>query len=148
MGKKKPASRPLRVVLDTNVLVSALLFARGELIWLREAWQTGALTPLASQATIDELVRVLSYPKFGLDQQDIEELLGLYVPYAEPVLIESATQALVPRCKDPDDQKFLDLAYSANAAAVVTGDRALLQLANEAPFPILTPAEFRKALPQ
>ena len=144
MGKKRPAPRPLRVVLDTNVLVSALLFRGGELTWLRQAWQAGTLFPLASQETVGELVRVLGYPKFGLEREDIAEVLALYVPFAAPVLIDPKVDASMPKCRDPHDQKFLDLAHRAKADALVTGDRALLELSGKTPFPILTPAELRE----
>src|SRR5262249_48764253 len=55
-------TRKWRVVLDTNVVVSALLFTRGATVRLREAWQAGEVLPLASRATAAELVRVLAYP--------------------------------------------------------------------------------------
>lgn len=146
MGKKDSAPKPPRVVLDTNVLVSALLFRRGELAWLRERWQIAMVAPLASQESVDELVRVLGYPKFRLQREDIEQLLGLYLPYAELVLTDPGGHPSAPRCRDPDDQKFLELAFRARADALVTGDRALLDLAGATPFPILTPAAFRKQL--
>jgi predicted nucleic acid-binding protein len=52
-------SGPIRAVLDTNVLVSALLFSEGELMWLPSAWQDGAVTPLANPDVIAELTRIL-----------------------------------------------------------------------------------------
>ena len=55
-----------RVVLDTNCLISALIFSRGKFAWLREAWQTKRFTPLASHDTVSELLRVLAHPKFKL----------------------------------------------------------------------------------
>jgi predicted nucleic acid-binding protein len=51
-----------RIVFDTNVLLSALLFHAGALSWLRLAWQSEAIHPLASHDTTTELIRVLSYP--------------------------------------------------------------------------------------
>ena len=57
-------SAPLRVVLDTNIVLSALVFGGGAAGRLRVAWQQGAVLPLASTATVQELVRVLAYPKF------------------------------------------------------------------------------------
>jgi putative PIN family toxin of toxin-antitoxin system len=146
MGKKRPAPGPLRVVLDTNVLVSALLFRGGELAWLRQAWQAGTVLALASREAVDELVRVLGYPKFALEGKEIEEILALYLPFAVPVLTDPRADASVFKCRDPDDQKFLDLAHRANADAVVTGDRALLELSGKAPFDILTPAQLRRRL--
>ena len=58
-----------RVVLDTNVLLSALLFYQGSVAWLRHAWQSEAIRPLASRDTTEELIRVLAYPKFKLTDQ-------------------------------------------------------------------------------
>lgn len=55
-----------RVVLDSNVVLSALLFSRGRLAWIRAAWQGGRFVPLASKPTVEELIRVLGYPKFRL----------------------------------------------------------------------------------
>jgi putative PIN family toxin of toxin-antitoxin system len=132
---------PPRVVLDTNVVVSALVFRAGALAWLREAWRAGALVPLVSRATVDELLRVLSYPKFRLSQSHIEELLALYLPFAQ-VVLEAASQTAVPECRDADDQKFLDLAYLSEADHLITGDRALLDMAAVVTVPIITPAEF------
>ena len=59
--------RPPRVVLDTNVVLSALVFRKGTTARLRAAWQGGHCLPLVSAATAQELMRVLSYPKFRLD---------------------------------------------------------------------------------
>ena len=70
MGKTKV----IRVVIDTNVLVSALLFGgvSGRLVPL---WKSGRVQPLASQAMIDEVLRVLAYPKFNLSPKEVEFLL-------------------------------------------------------------------------
>ena len=65
-----------RVVLDTNTILSALLFEHGRLVPLRNAWQAGALTPLLCTPTVEELLRVLAYPKFRLAPADREELLA------------------------------------------------------------------------
>ena len=80
-------STPLRVVLDTNVVLSALVFGGGPAGRLRLAWQQQAFVPLASSATARELVRVLAYPKFRLSVPEQEELLADYLPYAELVRI-------------------------------------------------------------
>jgi len=146
MGKKKSATKPPRVVLDTNVLVSALLLRRGELAWLREGWQSGVVVPLASRETVDELVRVLGYPKFRLQRGEVEQLLGLYLPFTELLLTDPQSYPSAPKCRDADDQKFVELAYRTGADALVTGDRALLDLSGATPFPILTPAELRQHL--
>ena len=134
----------LRLALDTNVLVSALLFSAGSLSWLRHAWQSETIIPLASQATTLELIRVLSYPKFRLTDHEREDLLADYLPWCETVIVSEPPA--VPHCRDPFDRPFLELALVGRADALVTGDEDLLALAPEFPVPILTPRATRHRL--
>jgi len=135
----------IRVVLDTNVVLSALVFEEGRLAWLRRAWMTGACVPLVSRATVEELLRALAYPKFGLSREDREELLGDYLPFSESVTGTGMVEDL-PECTDPDDQKFLELASVGRARFLVTGDKALLSLRERCPFRIVRPVEVRDSL--
>ena len=80
-------TRVVRVVLDTNIVHSALVFGRGRAAQVREAWREGRCEPLVSKATVGELIRVLSYPKFKLDPQEQHELLGDYLPWCRTVTI-------------------------------------------------------------
>ncbi len=123
-------STPLRVVLDTNVVLSALVFGGGPAGRLRLAWQQQAFVPLASSATVQELVRVLAYPKFHLSVPEQEELLADYLPYAELVRIPTPAPR-VPDCRDPLDLPFMQLAMAGKAQVLVSGDRDLLVLAVE-----------------
>lgn len=116
----------MRVFFDTNSVVSALLFESGRLSWLRSHWRRGDITALVSRATVDELIRVLTYPKFALGKAEIEALLADYLPFTEPV--EVSPRVGSPRCKDADDQIFVDLAIAGRAEVLVTGDRALLEM--------------------
>ena len=134
-----------RAVLDTNVVVSALLFERGRLSWLRPSWMAGDFRPLVSHATAAELLRVLSYPKFHLSDQEIEALLGDFLPFAEPVEVKEATAAL-PRLSDPDDRIFLQLAEAGTDEFLVTGDQELLAVPTPGDYRIISPAEFRATL--
>jgi len=134
--------KPPRLVLDTNVLLSALLFRNTPMSWLRAAWQTEAVRPLVSRDTASELLRVLGYPKFALDAADREDLLADYLPWCETVAIPTPPPA-VPACRDPFDGPFLVLALAGRADALVTGDRDLLALADSFPVPILTPTEMK-----
>ncbi len=97
-----------RIVLDTNVLLSALLFRAGMLSWLRMAWQEGVVCPLISPVTTDELIRVLSYPKFNLHAREQDDLLADYLPWCETVMVSKSSN--VPHCRDPFDRPFLELA--------------------------------------
>jgi len=119
-----------RVVLDTSVVLSALVFGSGPVGRVREAWQSGRFLPLACAATTRELVRVLGYRKFALSLAEQEELLADYLPWVE---IVELTQRLpeVPTCKDPFDMPFLQLALVGRAHALVSGDRHLLDLAGQ-----------------
>ena len=130
-----------RVVLDTNCLVSALIFSRGRFAWLREAWQGKRFVALASHDTVSELLRVLHYPKFKLSHEERETLLAEFLPYAETVKIRTLPDAL-PDIRDPDDIIFLVLAAVAKADALVSGDGDIQAVKSQFHVPILTAAEF------
>jgi len=120
----------VRVVLDTNVVLSALVFRGRAAGQVRQAWQRELVLPLASTATVQELVRVLAYPKFGLSQPEQDELLADYLPYAETVRIPQPPPK-VPECRDALDLPFLQLAVAGKAQVLVSGDRDLLVIAAE-----------------
>lgn len=130
----------MRVVFDTNTAVSALLFEQGRLSWLRSHWRRDDVIALVSRATVDELIRVLAYPKFNLNKAEVEALLADYLPCTEPVIVAPGLET--PRCEDADDQIFIDLCFSGQADVLVTGDRALREINLE--FEVQTPAEYRK----
>ena len=109
-----------RLVLDTNVLVSALVFPAGSTFWLRTAWQSGTIRPLASRETTTELIRVLAYPKFRLHKDERDDLLADYLPWCETVVVRDLSA--VPDCRDRHDRAFLALA-SAGRADARPGDR-------------------------
>jgi len=137
-SQRGAAGKPPRVVLDTNVIVSALVFGKGTTARLRQLWQSGSCLPLVSTPTVDELVRVLAYPKFKLHADESEELLADYLPYTEVVRIPQPPPA-VPPCRDAFDLPFLQLAAAGAADVLVTGDADLLALAKRTAFAILTP---------
>lgn len=122
-------SGPSRVVLDTNVALSALVFGSGQAGRLRSAWQGGDFRPLVSTGTVQELMRVLAYPKFRLSKPEQDELLADYLPYAEVVRIPQPPPE-VPICRDPLDTPFMHLAVVGKAQYLVSGDKDLLALAD------------------
>lgn len=119
---------PPRVVLDTNVVLSALLFRGGPAAQVRAAWMSGQIVPLASTATAQELVRVLAYPKFKLTADEHNDLLADYLPWVQIVRI-SEPPPVAPPCRDPFDVPFLHLAIAGKARTLVSGDKDLLTLA-------------------
>lgn len=134
-----------RVVLDTNVVLSALIFSRGRMAELRSAWQDGRIVPLVSAVTAAELIRVLAYPKFRLESEEQADLLAEYVPWCETVRV-SEPPPRVPACRDPFDLPFLQLAKAAGVEFVVTGDSDLLAVEKRFIHPIVTADQFLKAL--
>ena len=143
-------SAAVRVVLDTNVVLSALVFRGGATGQVRQAWQRGLVVPLASKATVQELVRVLAYPKFRLSSAEQDELLADYLPYSETVRIPQPPPT-VPDCRDMLDLPFMHLAVAGKAQALVSGDRDLLAIAAEferaSSCPILSLHAFCKMYP-
>jgi putative PIN family toxin of toxin-antitoxin system len=132
-------------VLDTAVVVSALLFGAGRLSYVRDAWTTGRLLPLVSRNTTTELLRVLGYPKFGLTPEEVEIVLSAYLPFVEAVDVKGDLRRL-RRCSDPDDQMFVELAHVGKAEALVTGDQALLAMNGDVTFDIQSPGQLRTKL--
>ena len=123
MGKRP--KEIMRVVLDTNVLISALLF-KGELSRMVRLWQEGKIVPIISKETFDELRAVLEYSKFSLSRAEIKSLIEREtLPFFEVVHVSKHVKGA---CRDPEDDKFISCAISANADCIVTGDKDLSDL--------------------
>jgi uncharacterized protein len=138
MSYSQMRDRP-RIVVDTNTLVSRLLL--GESIpaqAVRKAVDTGQL--LVSEATMDELADVLSRRKFDryISMEDRQGFIRLLGRVAEMVPIVYPIQA----CRDPRDDKFLEVAVNGSAALIVTGDADLLALHPFQRTAILSPADY------
>ena len=135
-----------RVVLDTNCVISALLFSKQKMAWLRHRWQNGQMTPLASKDTVNELIRVLAYPKFKLTQVEQECLLADFLPYTEVIAIDVIPDGL-PQIRDRADQIFLILTVVGQADALITGDADILAMKScfHTP-PIMTLGEYQSWL--
>lgn len=118
----------MRLVLDTNVVLDVVVFADPGAEALRKAVESGQVTLLGSAESRAELDRVLAYPRFHLEPPAREAALEWFDRFAQIGPAPPATPPL-PRCSDPDDQKFLELAWQAGADFLVTKDKALLDLA-------------------
>ena len=126
-------------VFDTNVLVSALLFANSSPSEAFElALNTGRI--LISKETVDELNNVLSRPKFKryISPEKRERFLLSLVQ--KSILIEIKEK--IEECRDPKDNKFLELAINGKATAIVSGDKDLLILHPFRGIPIITVSQF------
>ena len=130
----------MNVVLDTNVVLSALLFS-GPTARLHALWTERRIVPVANRAMMHEYARVLAYPKFGLTGDEVAAALGEDVfPYFR--IIRTRTRQVTYAPRDPDDTPFLVAALDGGVAALVSGDPHLLALSGKYPFSIVTPAAF------
>jgi putative PIN family toxin of toxin-antitoxin system len=131
----------LRAVIDTNVLLSALLW-RGAAHALIDQVRTGALSLVSSPFILAELAGVISRAKFrpvlarsNINSQQMLADIRLLAEIIEPSPLPN------PVCRDPDDDEVLALAQAALPDLIVTGDTDLLVLGDFAGIPIVAPTE-------
>ena len=129
----------MRVVLDTNVLLSGLAYPASVPGRVVAAWRSGSLEVVLSHFILEELRRVLPRLKHrhGLNDAEIADLIDCLAFEAE--LVEPATGA-EPALTDAMDQPVLGTLKTAQADYLITGDKALLALAPK--YPVVTPAQF------
>jgi putative PIN family toxin of toxin-antitoxin system len=128
----------LRVVLDTNVLVSGLAYPGSVPGRIVTAWRQGGLEIVLSRYILDELVRVLPrLPRVRMTPTEIRDLADSFMFLADVVEPEGEQDE---NLRDPADQPVLLTLLAAKADYLVTGDKDLLALASQ--YPIVTPAEF------
>lgn len=130
----------MRLVLDTNVVMDLLHFRDAAAQSLATAIADGTVTCLADEATLAELARVVGYPEFQLASEAQAAFLAAYRGLIEKQA--TTVPPRLPRCKDPDDQKFLELAARAGADLLISKDKALLRLKGRQglAFQIVSPA--------
>jgi putative PIN family toxin of toxin-antitoxin system len=128
-----------RFIFDTNVIVSALLFKQSV---ARQAFDKARAAGdiLLSVSTLEELSSVLRREKFNKYLSEAERLLFLVTLVHEAVLVEITET--ITECRDPKDNKFLELAVSGHADCVISGDEDLTSLHPFREIPVLTPREF------
>jgi putative PIN family toxin of toxin-antitoxin system len=136
----------MRVVLDTNVVISATLIRGGNEDRILRAWQRGAFELVLSPQILEEMGRALSYErvrKFRWMRDD--EIISLLQTLAEESCLVPGNLR-VQASRDPEDNKFLEAAIEGNARYLVTGDKDLLELKAYKGARIITPAGFLQVL--
>jgi hypothetical protein len=132
----------MRAVLDTNVIVSAVLIRRGNERRILDAWRGGAFDLVLSPPLLEELGRVLSYPRIRdarwMTDAEVVELLEVLA--AGGIVVEGRPD--VSASRDPSDDVFLAAAVEGRAEYLVTGDRDLLTLESYRRVSIVRPAAF------
>ncbi len=141
MGEKEKTVK--KVVLDTNILVSALLF-KGRLSEIVDLWKNGKIVSVFSKETFEEFRAFLEYAKFSLSTQEIKMIIEEEVlPFFEVVEVTNEIKGI---CRDPDDDKFLACAVSAKADFIVTGDKDLLEIGRYGSVKIISGSTLFKIL--
>jgi putative PIN family toxin of toxin-antitoxin system len=116
----------MRIVLDTNIWLDWLVFDDPAVMPLKSARDDGTVRIAINAACLEELGRVLAYPEFNLDAATRNALFTQVRNCTYRV--DTKLLSSLPRCADPDDQKFLELARDAQADWLITKDKALLSL--------------------
>ena len=136
----------MRAVVDTNVLVRALIKPQGSVGPVLLRLRRGDYVLLYSQPLLEELVDVLNRPrirqKYRLTDQDIETVFGLVLLRGEAIV----PQRRIAACRDPRDDKFLEVAVEGIADVIVSGDEDLLVLHPFAGIPVVSPGAFLSML--
>jgi len=128
----------LRVVLDTNVLVSGLAYPGSVPGRIVGGWRQGGLDVVLSRHILDELVRVLPrLPRLRMTTAEVRDLADSFMFLADVVEPEGVPD---PYLRDPADQPVLWTLLAAKADYLITGDKDLLALADR--YPIIAPADF------
>jgi predicted nucleic acid-binding protein len=119
-----------RIVLDTNVCLDLFLFHDPACMPLLAALQTGAVQAVTRADCRAEWRRVLHYPQLPIDDTTRPALGAAFDAWVHdlPLAASAADDVLLPRCADPDDQKFLELAWASRARWLLSKDKELLKL--------------------
>ena len=137
-------SRETRVVIDSSVVLPILLQREPETNPLLRLWQGNQVKPLANDETLAELRATLlgnsPTPKQLQAQRFVDLALRRYVPWCEFLPLQEIASA--PKCRDPRDQKFIDLAIAGDAAFLITRDNDLLSMNDSFSFHILNDSDF------
>ncbi|MGN6323068.1 MAG: putative toxin-antitoxin system toxin component, PIN family [Dyella sp.] len=141
---------PLRIVPDTNVCLDLFVFGDPQCASLLAAVQAGEVELVTRQDCRDEWLAVLAYPQLKLDEAQRMQAIKTFDAYVRKLPFTDSDDVMLPRCRDRDDQKFLELAHQAGAVALLTRDEELLRLARRAKrdglFSILPPASWQATM--
>jgi putative PIN family toxin of toxin-antitoxin system len=140
----------LRFVLDTNVCLDLFVFGDPQCASLLAAVQAGEVELVTREDCRDEWLAVLAYPQLKLDEAQRMQAIEVFDAYVRKLPVTDSGDVTLPRCRDRDDQKFLELAHQAGAAALLTRDEELLRLARRTKrdglFSILPPASWQATI--
>jgi putative PIN family toxin of toxin-antitoxin system len=137
----------LRVVLDTNVVVSATLVKEGAPNQILETWKQGEVELVTSPVLLEELQEVLKRPRIQKQQWMTQDEVEEFYQLLKDTALQTSGQKLVEAVsEDPDDDFVISAALEGKADYIVSGDEHLLGLKKWEEIPILPPREFLELL--
>jgi putative PIN family toxin of toxin-antitoxin system len=128
----------VRIVLDTNVLISGIFFS-GPPHRILKAWHRGKLTLVISESIFDEYQRVANELSAQFPDIELESILALLLTESELIQAGELKEQV---CADPDDDKFLACALAGKCRVVISGDKELLKVSGYRGIEVLRPREF------
>ena len=145
-----PSDNSLRFVPDTNVCLDLFVFDDPQCASLFAAARAGEIELVTRADCRDEWLAVLAYSQLKLDEVRRTVAAEMFDAHVRKMPLSALGDVKLPRCRDRDDQKFLELAYQAGAVALLTRDDELLRLARRAKrdglFAILPPTAWQEAM--
>jgi putative PIN family toxin of toxin-antitoxin system len=128
----------VRVILDTNVVISGVYFT-GPPYHILKAWRDGTVHVVVSPEIIEEYQRVGSVLAKQFPGVDIDPILTLFAAEAELIVVPPLPE---PVCDDPDDDKFLACALASKTKIIISGDRQLLRVSGYRGIEVVRPRAF------
>ncbi len=133
----------MKVVIDTNVMVSALLSPKSIPAQILRLWREDIIEVLTNSIIIEEIREVMAYSrikkKLSLQFSQVHEFIELLEIYTVPVKVPAKVKKI---SLDMDDDIFLHVAYYGKAECIISGDKHLLDVKQYKGIPVLKPAEF------
>lgn len=144
------SSEKKRVVLDTNVCLDLFVFRDPRWNSLFDAMQTGQIDTVTREDCRNEWLRVLDYPHLPVNADQKAAIVAEFDQFIRCLPIAVVNTYGLPVCTDKDDQKFLETALQADAALLITKDKALLKCARKTAkqgmFTIIAPQAWQPGL--
>ena len=133
----------MRVVLDANIYISALISNKGAPAKVMRLWQQGVFDVVISAEILAEIGRVLTYPKLQQKYKQVAQVADRFVQLLaiQAIIVKPKTKLNIVR-DDETDNRYLECAVSGKATYIITGDKHLLDLRKYKTIAILPPAQF------
>jgi len=131
------------VVLDTNLIISALLSPQGTPAKIIDLWEEGKFDVAVSDPLLDELERALGYERIKKHFRETDFSRGIFIKHLrETAILVKPQMRLEVIADDPDDNRILECAVASGSSYIISGDQHLLDLKEHQGIQILSPAGF------